>query len=115
LILDEYVWDYEEVPADDSLAPERILDEDWYDPEVLYTWAGKCVFIECADTEVRDPYSGECYTMEAACDVTDLCDVDNEWAEFWDMDEWDSGCVSNMASFYDEETLLDNDVEDVAV
>jgi hypothetical protein len=44
-----------------------------------------------------------------------LCDVDNEWAEFWDIDEWDSGCISQMASFYDEETLLDADMTDEPV
>lgn len=39
-----------------------------------------------------------------------MCNPDNEWLEFWDgspADEWGSGCVTKLASYYNEEALLD--------
>jgi len=94
-------------------------DEDWEDeeegdPEILYTWAGKCVRIDCEDTEIRDPDSGECFTMSDTCPdaYTALCDPENEWAEIWDSDEWASGCVSNPASFFNAELVEEEDVEE---
>ena len=52
--------------------------DDWYDAPILYTWAGKCVLIECLETEIRDPDTGECFTMAATCQL-DYCSIENEW------------------------------------
>jgi len=46
--------------------------------------------------------------MDLAAECTDtLCNVESEWAEFWDVDDWETGCVSNMASWYDAELMYD--------
>ena len=44
-----------------------------------------------------------------------LCDVKNLWSEFWDTDDWDSGCISQTALFYDEETALELEMTDEPV
>ena len=54
------------------------IPDGWYDAPILYTWAGKCVLIECLETEIRDPDTGECFTMAATCQL-DYCSIENEW------------------------------------